>query len=128
MRSPSRKRPMGHEIVDAPVGVDLHELAQRVRYIGSSEHKAFPSFAGPPKLRADATRCDPALTDPAAITSWLRAGLQAGHIGAPWEGQFPRYVWHRVDGVCYEGRLVNRDAGEYKGYEIGISEFPEAMS
>lgn len=128
MRSPSRKRPMRHEIVDVPVGVDLRELAQRVRYIGSSEHKSFPSFAGPPKLRADATKCDPALDDPTEITSWLRAGIEAGQVGAPWEGLFPRYVWYRVEGACYEGRLVNRGAGEYKGYEVETSEFPEAIA
>ncbi|MGI8803736.1 MAG: hypothetical protein ACR2KV_16485 [Solirubrobacteraceae bacterium] len=68
------------------------------------------------------------MTDPMQITSWLRAGLGAGHVGAPWEGLFPRYVWHRVQGVCYEGRLVNREAGEYKGDEVEISEFPAAIS
>lgn len=118
---------MRHEICDPPDGVVLSELASRARYVGSSEHKSFPSFAGPPKRRADATKCDPSLSDADEITSWLRAGLAAGQVGAPWEGRFPRYVWYRVEDVCYEARLVNRHAGEYKGWSVEVSEFPENL-
>lgn len=118
---------MRHELVAPPFGVDISDLAGRVHYVASSEHKSFPSFAGPPKLRGDATRCDPSLNDAAEITSWLRAGMAAGHVGAPWEGEFPRYVWARVDGTCYEARLVNRGTGSYKGWAVDVSEFPEAL-
>jgi hypothetical protein len=127
MRSPQRKRPMRREIIAAPEGIALDELASRVRYVGSSEHKSFPSFAGPPKMRADATKCDPHLTDPEEITAWLRGGVEAGHIGAPWEGDFPRYVWAQVQGIYYEARLVNRGSGGYKGWSVEASEFPKAI-
>lgn len=111
-----------------PEGVSLDALAARASYVGSSEHKSFPSFAGPPRLRADASKCDPAFTDADEITGWLRTAIQAGRIGAPWEGDFPRYVWHRLNEVTYEARLVNQELGQYKGYPLQPSELPEGLS
>lgn len=117
---------MRRSIAD-PEGRDLHAIARRVRYVGSSEHKSFPSFAGGPKLRSDASKCDPQLDDPSELTAWLKAGVERGHIGAPWEGDFPRYVWYREEAACYEARLVNRGKGEYKGYPLGLEEYPEGL-
>jgi hypothetical protein len=54
--------------VAPPPGVDLSEIAVRASYVGSSEHKKYPSFAGPPQPRSDATKCDPGLSDPALLT------------------------------------------------------------
>jgi hypothetical protein len=54
--------------------------------------------------------------------------MAAGRIGAPWEGDFPRYVWHRRDDVVYEARLVNQEVGEYKGYPLEPGEWPEGLS
>src|SRR6266516_5596381 len=59
MRAPRRRRPLRRSFVNAPRGVDLAVLAQRASYVGSSEHKTYPSFAGQPRLRADASKCDP---------------------------------------------------------------------
>jgi hypothetical protein len=95
--------------------VDLAQLAKRVRYVGSVEHKRYPSFAGKPRPRADATLCDPSLTDPVLLTKWLADGVRAGQIGAPWEGEFPRYVWVRPGKSWYEARLTNAVLGQYKG-------------
>lgn len=53
----------------------------------------------------------PQLDDAGILTRWVRSGMCAGHVGYPWEGRFPRYVWHRADGTCYEARLVNRELG-----------------
>lgn len=108
-----------------PAGVGLAEIAARASYVGSSEHKSYPSFAGPPQRRSDATKCDPALSDPAQLTQWLRTAIVSGRVGAPWEGDFPRYVWHREGDVYYEGRLVNQELGHYKGYPLDRSEWPE---
>jgi len=103
-------------------------LAKRVKYIGSPEHKESRSFAGWPRPRADATICDPALAgNQDELTEWLRAGLRQGTVGAPWEGDFPRYVWHRVGDAVYEGRLVNSGKGEYKGYELTEEETPRGI-
>ena len=125
MRAPKRKRPMRRTRFDPPDGTDLADLAETARYVGSAEHKSYPSFAGPPKLRSDASRCDPELADQQALSEWLRAGIVTGDIGAPWEGRYPRYVWYRREGTYYEGRLVNSELGEYKGYPLTAAEIPD---
>ncbi len=109
-----RRTPM-----EVPVGVDLREVAERVDYVGSVEHKRHPSFAGHPRPRADATLCDPALNDPGTLTKWVAEGVRAGQIGAPWEIDFPRYVWVQAEGKWYEARLTNPVLGQYKGYALG---------
>ena len=52
----------------------------------------------------------------------------SGHVGEPWEGDFPRYVWHRRQRAVYEARLVNRELGEYKGYPLQRGEEPEGLT
>lgn len=108
-----------------PDGVDLTNIATRVRYVGSPEHKRYLSFAGSPKPRSDATHCDPSFTDPVPLTAWIAEGIRLGNTGAPWEGDFPRYVWLRVDDVCYEARLVNSGQGHYKGWALKPEEIPD---
>jgi hypothetical protein len=127
VRAPTRRRDLRRTICTPPGETSLSTLAQSARYVGSAEHKSYPSFAGPPKLRADASKCDPNLTSADAITSWLRAGIELGQVGAPWEGAFPRYVWYEVGELLYEARLVNRGAGAYKGYPLEASERPEGL-
>lgn len=106
--------------------MDLADIAERVRYVGSPEHKDRPSFAGAPRPRADASICDASLADnPGQVTKWLREGIRQGWIGEYWEGDFPRYVWYEVDGRVFEGRLVNKELGQYKGYELLEEERPD---
>ena len=40
-----------------PPNSDLDSLSEDVHYVGSPEHKDIPSFAGQPRLRADASCC-----------------------------------------------------------------------
>lgn len=127
MRASGRRRPQRRQIASPPLGVDLHELADRVSYVGSAEHKRQPSFAGPPRLRADASRCDPSLADRDELTAWLREAVRKGQFGAHWEGDFPRYVWVLHDSNWYEGRLVNQGLGEYKGYPLKKEELPQGL-
>lgn len=108
-----------------PVGlVSPAELAVRVRYVGSSEHKDYPSFAGAPGLRSDAARCDPAIQreDAEAV---LRRGILKGCVGTDLECGFPRYVWGWLDGKLYQARLINREQGHYKAWEIEAIEAPD---
>jgi len=128
MQAPKRRRPLRRTLACPPERVDLTEIAARVSYVGSSEHKSFPSFAGQPKLRADASKCDPKLADQAELTGWLRDAIASGYTGAPWEGDFPRYVWCRREDTLYEGRLVNSGLGEYKGYPLHASQWPEGLA
>ena len=55
-----------------------------------------------------------------------RRYLQRGHW-APWEGGFPRDVWYRDGDTVYEGRLVNREIGSYKGYPLDKLEWPDGV-
>lgn len=115
-------------MVPAPTQEALSELALRARYVGSPEHKNHPSFAGRPAPRADASLCDPVFKDRQdELTEWLRRGILAGQIGCPWEGDFPRYVWLRQGDKVFEARLVNRELGHYKGWELRTEEYPEGL-
>lgn len=125
MRSPGRKRPQHRERVEPPAGTDLTVLATRVSYEGSPEHKDYLSAAGPAKLRSDATRCPRDLKDWRILAGWVREAVAAGQIGAPWEGDFPRWAWIRKGQQCFEARLSNREAGVYKGYPLLPHEVPD---
>ena len=128
MRAPRRHRPRPREI-HAPIdAARLDSLARRARYVGSQEHKDVPSFAGAPRLRADASCCPRDLAqEQQRIDEWLRGGIRAGAVGAPWEGAFPRYVWYKHGETVFEGRLVNRETGEYKGFPLHRDEWPRGI-
>src|SRR3954452_2469508 len=115
MRAPKRRRPLVREIAPVPQGVDLQAIATRASYIGSPEHKDSPSFAGQPRPRADAAICDRRLASKQVlVTRWLRKAIRRGSVSAYWEGDFPRYVWHREEDLVFEARLVNQVKGQYK--------------
>jgi hypothetical protein len=110
------------------VNTDLEELATRVKYVGSPEHKDAPSFAGQPKPRADASKCDRGLAfKQEEVTEWLRSAIRRGAISGVLEGDFPRYAWHKEDDIVYEARLTNQGVGEYKGYPLNSTEWPEGL-
>ena len=102
-------------------------MANLAVYVGSPEHKDFPSFAGQPRLRADASRCPREISDRELVNQWLRSAIRRGAVGACWEGGFPRYVWYKDGDSVYEGRLLNSGNGEYKGYPLDKSEWPNGI-
>jgi hypothetical protein len=115
-------------VVPPPADVNLNQVAKLAKYVGSAEHKDSPSFAGDPRPRADAGICDSALSDQQArVTKWLRQAIRAGSVGGYWEGGFPRYVWFHEGSIVYEGRLVNREGGWYKGYPLERDEWPDGI-
>ena len=125
MRAPRRRRPRKRRIEAVPQLLDLEDLARRAGYVGSPEHKDVPSYAGQPHLRADASCCPRDIArDQRLAEDWLRTAIARGAVGAPWEGAFPRYVWYQHGGVVFEGRLVNRELGKYKGYPLEADEWP----
>ena len=129
MRAPKRKRPQPRTIHPPPDGVDALGLIERVRYVGSTEHKDGPSFAGTPRPRADATICDPAFADRLDdIQRWLRNAFEVRCFGGPWEGSFPRYAWCKVGDTVYEARLINRGLGQYKGWQLDREEWPDGIN
>ena len=126
MRAPQRRRPR-RRVIHVPSDVDLEGVAGRVKYVGSPEHKDTPSFAGQPRLRADASRCPRWISDPDVVSGWLRDAIRRGATGGFWEGGYPRYVWYKERRTCFEGRLVNRGDGSYKGYQLGDDEWPDGI-
>ena len=113
--------------MQAPPEVALDDLASRVTYVGSPEHKDFYSFAGSPRLRADASCCPRWIRDAEVVCEWLRDAIRRGATAAPWEDGYPRYVWYKHGQTVFEGRLVNRGNGEYKGFPLHRSEWPEGI-
>ena len=120
MRHKRRKR---HAIGSWTSGEITDRVARAARYVGSAEHKAYPSSAGPPALRSDATPCDPKLSFDNIRTA-LVEGIRRGCISAVMEQGFPKYVWGWIDGDLYEARHINGPAGTYKGYRLLESEYP----
>ncbi|MCP4696338.1 MAG: hypothetical protein GY862_05770 [Gammaproteobacteria bacterium] len=128
MRAPKRHKPLNRKISISSPANDLFELASKVRYVGSPEHKNTPSFLGQPRPRADASICDKSLAArQEEITGWLRSAIEKGNVSEYWENGFPRYVWHQEGITCYEARLINRVSGEYKGYPLERYECPGDM-
>lgn len=128
MRSPGLNRVRRGTILPRDQRPDPN-IAERVSYVGSPEHKKSPSFAGSPRPRADATICDPSFADRQdELTEWLREAIRKGAVGAPIEGDFPRYVWFRNQSDVYIGRLINRGLGQYKGWQLeDPDEWPEGL-
>ena len=129
MRTPGRHRPEPRVLCrEIPPGVDLKSLAKTATYVGSPEHKTYPSESGPPRLRRDASRCDPSFRERVGeIQETLRESIEEGRVGAPWSNRFPQYVWGYIDGVCYEARSVNSASGTYKAYPLQEEEIPKGV-
>lgn len=114
--------------IGTPPGRNLDAAASEAMYIGSPEHKDIPSFAGHPKHRADASICDRSLAeDQQRVQGWLEEAIRRGTVSEHWEGRFPRFVWYKEGRTVYEGRLVNRDQGWYKGYPLAAEESPAGI-
>ena len=126
MQLPDR-RPRRHHVDSKPDPAFLELAADRALYVGSLEHKIGRSWLGQGKLRSDATPCPPHLKDPNQLTEWLRHAIALGTVSELHEGDFPRYVWFKDGGDLYEGRLVNRELGEYKGYPLLASDEPKGF-
>ncbi len=125
MKSPGRKRPLSRRVAPETDPALLERCAESATYVGSPEHKSFPSFAGAPKLRSDATRCPTHLKDADQITLWLREAIRAGNVSdlSP-DSSFPRYVWAFHEGLWFEGRVTNAEQGWYKGYPLAAEKVP----
>jgi hypothetical protein len=92
------------------------EVAKKVRYTGSPQHKTYPSSAGPPALKADKAKCDQfAEADWPKLLDALRKGIEARCTGE-WRGDFPSRVWVWINDVLHEARLTAQ--GDYHGFPI----------
>lgn len=124
-----RKKRKGAGLIQGwPAGfVDPEVLAKEVRYDGSNEHKARPldpSYAIDPALRSDASPCDPGIKREQAEQA-LRKAIRLRCVSDQFEGAFPRYAWAWLGGQPYVARLINREAGNYKGHPIEEKDLPK---
>ncbi|MEM9553481.1 MAG: hypothetical protein AAGC60_04430 [Acidobacteriota bacterium] len=106
---------------------DPTDIAARVRYVGSPEHKAYPSAAGPPRPRPDATLCDPKYKGrEEELSGYLKEAIRREVVSSQFESGFPRYVWLWLEGVLYEARHINGPHGTYKAYAlVDEAEYPK---
>lgn len=129
MNPNSRQRYTPGSIEPRP-DVDYAALAERVSYVGSPEHKAHRSYAGHPKPRAVGGICPKELsTDKAVPEEWLKEALRKGCVDGTMAGDFPKQLWYKDpdSGVVYEGYIVNRVQGSYKGYPIEPDQWPRGL-
>jgi hypothetical protein len=126
-----RKKRKGSGLVaDWPDGPAPEDVARAATYVGSAEHKrrpVHPSFGIDPDLRSDASACDPAITRDQAQEA-LQVAITSRCVSADFESGFPRYVWSRLNGRPYQGRLLNAGKGEYKGWPIEEFELPSGIN
>jgi hypothetical protein len=71
--------------------------------------------------------CPKEIRSLATVTTWLREAFDKGAVSGYFQGEFPRYVWYRLDNQVFEGMLVNKESGEYKGYPIDEFEWPKGI-
>jgi hypothetical protein len=97
------------------------EVADRVRYVGSPEHKTYPSPAGQPRwrTRSDKARCDRfAEADWPVLEQALRDAIRTPCVDKEFRGDFPARVWAFINGILHEARLTNQMNGEYHGFPV----------
>jgi hypothetical protein len=97
------------------------EVAQRARYVGSPEHKTYPSRAGQPRwgTRSDKARCDRfGEEDWPRLQAVLREAILNSCVDKEFRGTFPARVWAFINGVLQEARLTNQVNGEYHGFPV----------
>lgn len=105
----------------------LADAAARTSYVGSIEHKTYPSPAGDPRPRGDASKC-PRLEEHRwpELTEALRGAIRTGCVSETFDPSgFPRYVWGRFEGQLYEARHLATPAGAYKAFPIELFELPD---
>ena len=110
----------------------LELMADRVSYVGSPEHKDYPSKLTNAKNvhpRLDASICPKDINNKELVTGWLKEAIIKGAIDTNFENDFPRYVWYYDpdNRLAFAGRLTNRTIGQYKGYPINVSELPAGI-
>lgn len=134
-------------IVPNPTNAELATTAERAIYVGSVEHKAKPSWLGPPQPRRHGRHDDPTdrrqnaticplvtRAEREKATGWVQEAIAARQFDkAAWDGEFPRHIWYKDDkGHYWQGRCTQRGAGDepiggYKGWPITEDEWDEVF-
>ena len=102
-------------------------LLERLRYVGSANHKLHPgdyNFVPTSNPRPSKSPCDelrPVLLEEASAL--FRLGIERGMVSLYPEGGVPKYVW-AVDeaGEVYEAKTKPERETDYHGYRLGDDE------
>lgn len=106
---------------------DLTALCQRIRYVGSGNHKLRPGDYGflpshnprPSKSPCDAIRA----VLFAEATDLMRQGVLLGMVSRFKDGGVPKYIWAvDADGDVYEAKTRPELEAIYHGYRLGDDE------
>lgn len=107
-------------------------MAKRVIFQGSAVHKSVHTWLGNPQLIPKANRsvCPEhwrTEEDRLALEKELKQAIAAGKVSSYHEGEFPKQVWCVIGGQAYEGYLIGRGQGTYKGYPLDEEEWPPGL-
>lgn len=116
LRAPRRRREPRRTITPPPGRGEREEICGRVAFVRQEYGPAPADLLPFPDSLA------------AAPLGTLRSGIRTGFLGGPWQDGFPRYVWQRSGDSVVEFRLTGRSPGEYTGYELHPSEWPEGLA
>ena len=106
-----------------PPDVDLSQVADSCRFVGSPYHKDTRTYSSELPAIGDRTLASvPAIFPHRELAEgWLKEAVRAGQIGA-WERGYPRYVRYREGDAVYEARQGAPGSGEYHGYPLEPSQ------
>jgi hypothetical protein len=115
-------------VARAPNAEWLKQAALHAVYDGNQNVNHCPDAMGrPPRGRAKpASICPRRWTDEDA-TKALREAVARGNVSEAWEDGFPRYVWHRAEGILYEARHTRGPAGLFHAYPIEDIQAPRGL-
>jgi len=98
----------------------LADLADAVKYVGSSDHKINPGDFGLTicRPRPNATLCDGAkILRRKVAVRYLKSGIQRGLVSQLESGDWPKYIWAVTDdGIPLEAQGDSN--GDYHGYPM----------
>lgn len=122
-----RAKPGKRKRVDpSPDLARLEAAARTATYLSSDYHCRGPK-GQPPKRRTSPTSICPRAWRDEEATNALRKALLNGHISDVWDGEFPRYVWHKEGEVIYEARHTGGPAGCFHAYPIKSLQIPSGL-
>lgn len=101
-------------------GIDLDQLADRIRYGGNPEHKRNPGdfdLHPPSRPRADKTLCDMVnIHKKEDAVELLKKGVRKGLVSERMRNGYPQNIWTLTDdGYPLEAQLENAISGTYHG-------------
>jgi hypothetical protein len=111
---------------DKPIQKDV---AKRVSYTPSGEHKNYPSPTGAwtANAKPGSTLCEKyAPKEFSKFKNGVEQAIGGPCISREFRGDFPSRAWIQVDNVLHELRLSNETLGQYHAFPVNyVEDYPE---